>query len=73
MKYEYSETCINNRVNAVTTSLHWPETVVPIDNALKHTVIGLAYGDYLSNADYSHYAAPLLTNLHAITARSLDQ
>ena len=65
----YSETCINDHLNAATTSLHWPETAVPIDNALKHTVIGLAYSDHLSNADYGHYTAPLLTNLHATLPR----
>ena len=44
----------NDRLNAATTSLHSPEMAVPIDNALKHTVIGVTYSDYLSIADYGH-------------------
>ena len=65
MEEQYSETCINGHLNAATIFLHWPETAVPNDNALKDTVIGLAYSDHLSNVDYGHYTVPLLTNLHA--------
>ena len=60
------ETSLNDHLNAATTSLHCPETTVPTDRALKETVTGLVYGGYLSTADYSHYATPLLTNLHAM-------
>ena len=65
----YSETCLNDHLNAATTSLHCPETTVPTDSALKETVTGLAYGGHLSTADYGHYAAPLLTDLHATLPR----
>ena len=67
--YMYSETCLNDHLNAATTSLHCPETTVPTDSALKETVTGLAYGGHLSTADYGHYAAPLLTDLHAMLPR----
>ena len=62
----YSETCLNDHLNAATTSLHCPETTVPTDRALLGTVTGLPYGGHLSTADYGHYAAPLLTDLHAM-------
>ena len=69
LEYMYSETCLNDHLNAATTSFHCPETTVPTDSASKETVTGLAYGGHLSTADYGHYAAPLLTDLHATLPR----